>query len=419
MSVQYSTEQILIGKLLICPEDMGTAKEYITPSMIENPICKDIYSAMYDGQTNIENLAEDLKTRHEDIYLFIKELSDLGMASFSSVKSCCDSLLRRQRYEETRDIAEKLSKIGISELDQELPKAVDQLGDLLPVKDAEVNRMSDLPSIFSKEYFSPEYHKRFMTGFDVIDRATGGIDAGDLVICSARPACGKTVFGLEIIRNNSNLKAGYFNLEMSSRQIYERQIASIGKIPLGTLRRSVKRDPDTLKDFEHSNEVLSTMKNCELITGTLSVADIERFVKMKHYDFIVVDYLGLIQTSSQYKGNKYAETSAISAGLKRIAMRYHIPVIALAQLNRESAKRDDKEPFMSELRDSGSIEQDASVVIMLWEHEEPTKRNIKIEKCRNGQRARSTLLFDGEHMHFSEIDISAEENPFTKGEMKS
>lgn len=408
-------EQLLVAKLIINPDEINTVKYYVNLSMIQDQQLQDIYSSMCNGQTNPANIVEDLKKKYPDILHILHDLSDLGYSSpFISIKGCCDALARKQKFKTASEIIPNLlSSMDISKMEETLTKVSDQISDLLPVGDAEVITLSDLPNRYSKEYFTSEYHKRFMTGFDVLDRATGGIDLGDLIICAARPGCGKTVFGLDLIRNNADLKAGYFNLEMTSRQIYERQIASIGKIPLGTLRRSVRRDQDTLNDFKHSNEVLSTMKNCELITGALSVADIERFVRIKHYDYIVIDYLGLIQSSVQYKGNRYAETSAISSGLKHIAMKYRIPVIALAQLNRESAKRDDKEPFLSELRDSGAIEQDASVVFMLWEHEDNTKRNIKIEKCRNGQRVRSVLNFDGEHMHFSEIGIS-ENNPFTE-----
>lgn len=411
---EYSIEQIFVGKLLTYPDDINIVKEYVKPSMIDDGICKDIYSVMFNGQNNITDIAEDLKDKYENIYNLMNKLSDIGMSQLSSVKKCGETLLNKYKIHELNEIGAELQTVkSISDIERSVLKNIDRMTSLLPRTEAENIKMSDLVPLYSKDYFGSEQYKRFMTGFNVIDHATGGIDDGDLIICAARPSCGKTAFGLDIIRNNASLKAGYFNLEMSARQIYERQIASIGKIPLGTLRRSVKCDPDTMSDFNHSNKVLSAMTNCELISGAVSVTDIERYVRINQYDFIVVDYLGLIQTSGQYKGNRYAETSAISIGLKRIAMKYHIPVIALAQLNRESAKRDDKEPFLPELRDSGSIEQDASIVIMLWEHEEETKRNIKIEKCRNGQRVRSTLNFNGEHMHFSEIELS-DINPFTK-----
>ena len=128
----------------------------------------------------------------------------------------------------------------------------------------------------------------------------------------------------------------------------------------------------------------------------------------KKYEFevIVIDYLQLIKPDGKRNGNRIAEVGDISRGLKEIAESFDIPVIALSQLNRASEQNKDKEPSLSELRESGDLEQDASTVLMLWNpnRDDLSEKMLKVEKSRNGNTCRQKLYFDGKHMTFSVND---------------
>lgn len=405
-----NAEEILIGTILENDEDYNIIKDKLTPDMFSIPVYRQIYKLISEGNNNVHVIIETLNADYSDIAQILSSTIKQAISSLSSVTKCANYIIKKHNYIIARDyLSSKLSSMSLANYEDTLVEVSEQIADLMPSDAIHIIKMSDLPSEYSEQYFIPQKNFKFFTGFSDLDLATGGIDRGDVCVIAARPACGKTAFALSIINNNSDRHIGYINLEMTSRQLYERQISTLGELSLGYIRRSEAADDETLADFRQSNEKLSEMTNTDIICGALSLADIESQVRMRKYDAIVIDYIGLIVPDRQHRGNRYLELTSISNGIKQIAMKYQIPIIALSQLNRESTKRDDKEPLLSELRDSGAIEQDASVVMMLWEHENPSLRNIKIEKCRNGQRYKTTLQFNGEHMQFKEY---IGENPF-------
>lgn len=274
--------------------------------------------------------------------------------------------------------------------------------------ESDITTISDLTSL-SGEYFNEQNKAQFELGFSELDEAIGGIDDGDVVIISARPSVGKSAFALQIIRKfgKDGYKTGYFNLEMSKKQVYERSIASASGIDMTRIRRATNFLNDEKERFEKGNKQLLDEKNVCIITGAQTLRDIREKVKKQNFRVIVIDYMQLI-TPMEKRGNRATEVGDISRGLKKIATDFNIPVIALSQLNRVSETNKDKEPSLSELRESGDIEQDASVVLMLWNSnpEDETEKSIKVEKSRNGYKDRMKLYFDGKHMTF--IDESAE-----------
>ena len=134
------------------------------------------------------------------------------------------------------------------------------------------------------------------------------------------------------------------------------------------------------------------------------------------YDIIIIDYLQLLKSDKEYRGNRYAEVGAISKAIKALAMELNIPIIALSQLNRVSEARDTKEPTMAELREAGDIEQDASVIMLLWNlsQDDKSKKGCKVEKQRQGQTGTVVLRFNGDLMKFEETDESPSDSKWTK-----
>ena len=143
------------------------------------------------------------------------------------------------------------------------------------------------------------------------------------------------------------------------------------------------------------------------------------------YDIIIIDYMQLLKAETTYRGNRAAEVGEISRAIKNLAMELNIPIIALSQLNRVSEMKDTKEPTMAELREAGNIEQDASVIILLWNlnADDKTKKGCKVEKNRQGNTGKVVMRFNGDLMKFEETDETVKEasewksldddNPFT------
>ena len=194
---------------------------------------------------------------------------------------------------------------------------------------------------------------------------------------------------------------------MGEKQIYERSIASASGIDMTRIRLANCFLNNERANFESGNRILDEEKNVFTITDSSTIRKIRQKVKEYGYQIIVIDYLQLIQPETK-RPSRAVEVGEISRGLKAIAKEFNIPVIALSQLNRASEMNKDKEPMMSELRESGDIEQDASVILMMWNPniDDSSEKMIKVEKSRNGFTDRMKLYFDGKHMTFSSIDVN-------------
>ncbi len=251
------------------------------------------------------------------------------------------------------------------------------------------------------------------TGFIDVDKKTAGLHGSELVLIAARPGMGKTSFALNIAQNaaiDSNVTVAIFNLEMPGIQLVNRMLASEAMISSESLKRGDIKDSEWEKIGE-AVEVLSRANIYIDDTSTITVSEIGarcRKLKMeKNLGLVVIDYIQLM--SSNRKGvSREQEIAEISRNLKILAKDLNIPVIALSQLSRAVEKRDVKEPVLSDLRESGSIEQDADMVMFLYREgyyneaaEEPNKTKCIFAKHRNGETGFEHLTWLGEFTKFS------------------
>jgi replicative DNA helicase len=252
------------------------------------------------------------------------------------------------------------------------------------------------------------------TGFIDFDRITGGLRPGDLVIVAGRPSMGKTTFAMNIAENaalelSRKAAVAVFSMEMPADQLLMRMLASIGQVPLGAIRSGKLSD-------EHWNRMVGAsgqLRDAKMFideTPALTPTELRaraRRIKREHgLDLIVVDYLQLMQVPGT-QDNRATEIAEISRGLKALAKELNVPVIALSQLNRGVEQRENKRPVMSDLRESGGIEQDADIILMLYRDEvynpqSPAKgtAEIIITKHRNGEIGTFNLTFKGELTKF-------------------
>ncbi|MBJ9991786.1 MULTISPECIES: replicative DNA helicase [Paenibacillus] len=245
------------------------------------------------------------------------------------------------------------------------------------------------------------------TGFVDLDRMTNGFQRSDLIIVAARPSVGKTAFALNIAQNvavRAKETVAIFSLEMSAPQLVNRMICAEANLDANLMRTG---DFKTDEDWAKLTMGIASLAEAEIYiddTPGITVADIRskcrRLKKEKGLGMIVIDYLQLIQGRGKAGENRQQEVSEISRTLKQIARELSVPVIALSQLSRGVEQRQDKRPMMSDLRESGSIEQDADIVAFLYRddyyNQETEKKNIIeiiIAKQRNGPVGTVELVF--------------------------
>jgi len=291
------------------------------------------------------------------------------------------------------EIAEKgaRGRVGFKPLKQILPAAVDRI-DLLHQSGGDV---TGIP-----------------TGYTDFDKLTAGLQAGDLIVVAGRPSMGKTTLAVNIAENaaiGAKVPTAIFSMEMPSEQLAIRMISSLGRVDQTHLRTG--KFPD--EDWSRINTAVQLMSDAPIFiddSPALSPTEVRaraRRLKREHgLGLIVLDYLQLMQVHGN-KENRATEISEISRSLKALAKELSLPIIALSQLNRSVEQRTDKRPVMSDLRESGAIEQDADLIVFIYREEvynQDTPRkgiaDITIAKQRNGPIGDFPLTFVGRYTKF-------------------
>lgn len=260
------------------------------------------------------------------------------------------------------------------------------------------------------------------TGFQALDLKLSGLQPSDLIIIAGRPSMGKTALALNIAQNagiKHGKTVGIFSLEMSKEQLVDRLFASMLGVDSWKLQKGKLED----RDFQNMGPIMDDLAKANIFIDDSmgsSIAELRakaRRLQMENgLDVIIVDFLQLMSTGNQgYVGNRVQEISEISRSLKMLGRELRIPVIALSQLSRAVENRPGNIPQLSDLRESGSIEQDADVVLMMYRedyYEEDSDRpgitDIYIRKHRNGPTGRIELLFKKEQMRFYDVDKTQE-----------
>lgn len=263
------------------------------------------------------------------------------------------------------------------------------------------------------------------TGFRDLDKKTAGFQKGDLIIIGARPAMGKTTFAQNLTYNIASMnKKGvlFFSMEMAANEIVDRMISDVSGVDNWKMRTGNLTDDE----FQRIGEALGEMDELPIYiddTSSMTIMDLRNKARRAMHDkdigIVIVDYLQLIQGSDRYKGNRVQEVTEISRGLKILARELEIPVVALAQLSRSVTGRDDPRPVLSDLRESGSIEQDADLVMFLHRpdyyrqnddnYEETHITELLVAKHRHGAVGKIELYFHPELLRFMSLDKTREE----------
>lgn len=264
------------------------------------------------------------------------------------------------------------------------------------------------------------------SGYYDLDNKTTGFHENELIIIAGRPGMGKSAIVSNIVTNmaiNNSKTVAMFNLEMGAEQIVNRMFASVGQIDAQKLRTGRLEH----SDWKKLNEAISELADTNIYiddTAGITVSEIRSKCRRlknseKGLDAIVIDYLQLVSSSNKYSGQRTQEVSEISRDLKKLAMELNVPVIALAQLSRSVEMRENKRPIMSDLKESGSIEQDADIVMFLYcddyyNYKSKDRPNLSpieliIAKHRNGSTGTVDLMFERNTLSFKNYKKSEEE----------
>lgn len=420
-------EQAILGGMMIYPNVTGVVfDQNLQEKDFYLDIHQRIFSAMMDicdsgKPVDVTTLIARLQDK-EQLNLvggadYIIKLSDTAISpanSMSYIEIIKSKAHVRRLIETAQEIVEE-GFDGASSLDEIMDKAErDILNVTRDRKATEFRSSRQVVSTVMQELVklrnSDTRITGIKTGYTDLDNMTNGFQRGDLIILAARPAMGKTAFALNLALNASFYNPGaiaIFSLEMPAEALMKRILSAKSAVESSKLRSGFISDEEFNKLNEAANELMATKLFVD-DSSNVKISEVFskcRKLKSEHgLDMVVVDYLQLISGSGRGSDNRQQEISEISRSLKSLAREMECPVIALSQLSRSVETRPDKHPMLSDLRESGAIEQDADIVMFLYrdeyynkehdEEENPTdKTDVDIAKHRNGATGRVELAF--------------------------
>ena len=436
-SQDLDAERSLLGAILIDDAAFPDVLERVSPKDFYDKKHGAIFRAMVDlyersQPIDLLTVTAELKSK--------KLLKEIGgspyLAELSNVVPVASHMKSYAELVEKASIRRRLIRAG-TKITEGAYDGEKEIGTLLGDAEKELFEVSDktIKSDYSAmsellvEAFDKmeDLHKNkgalrgLKTGFVDIDKKTAGFQKSDLIIIGARPSMGKTTMAQNLAYNVADInKKGvlFFSLEMAKSDIIDKMVSTVSGVDSWKIQTGNLSD----KDFEKIGDALGEMSEVPIYiddTSSMTVLEIRNKARRAVHDhdigLIIIDYLQLIQGSDRYKGNRVQEVTEISRGLKILAKELEIPVIALAQLSRSVTGRDDPRPVLSDLRESGSIEQDADLVMFLhrpdYYHQEDdyVKTNVTellIAKHRRGETGKIKLYFDGKTSQFLSLDES-------------
>lgn len=436
------TEQAVIGSILINPECVTVVLSNVKPEYFYMPQHKEIMDAVMildtlgsriDALTILDKLnsSDTFDAESGKNYLF--QLAQ-SVPSAANVENYCkivrEKFFLRSLISISRETIDSALD-GSAQADKLLDSAEQKIYDIRKGKTTgALQRLSDVisaevyPNLVKITSENAEEYKGIPTGFSKLDEITSGLNRSDLILIGARPAMGKTSFALNIGRNvaMTGKKVIFFSLEMSNEQLASRVLSTEARVESNKLRSGDISSDEWMRLAEATDR----LTKCNLYfddTASITVPEIKSKIKRaRDVDCIIIDYLGLME-SAKKKENRVQEVTEITRSLKMLAKDLKIPVVVCAQLSRGPEKngKSSNRPMLSDLRDSGSIEQDADIVLMLYregyyksssdnaDEIDMTKADVDVAKNRHGPTERIKLHWDAQYTLFSTLEYRDEE----------
>lgn len=434
-SLPYSAqaEKAVLGALLLNDEYMNQVAEILQPTDFYQPAHKIIYGLCHDLFTRLKRIdiitlqdeltkAEQLETVGGLEYLLAlqEDIPSVGL-----IGQHAQIIKEKAVLRELINSATGIISNCYNQHDKGIESVLDQAEQtIFNISNKRTNQHFVQLNIWLKKTFQHlsdiKSHKKGITGiasaYKKLDDMTAGFQKGDLIVLAARPSMGKTALSLSIAGQaaNDGYAVGVFSLEMSAEQLTLRLLSSQSRISHHHIRNATI----TSDEWVELTNVAAHLANLKLFiddTPMVSVMDVRtkaRKLKAEHgLDFLIIDYLQLLHSSRKHE-NRHQEVSEISRALKALAKELDMPILALSQLSRAVDSRMDKRPMLSDLRESGAIEQDADLIMFLYrdivynkDTEHPSIAELIVGKQRNGPTGTVYLDFLGELLRFEDSDF--------------
>lgn len=426
-------EMSILGGLMLNHDAFDLVADQIDVLDFYSPAHQKIYQAVKDLHTkgkpvDLVTVTDQLQSKNEfdsvGGYVYLtqlleKTISSANISAYTHIVK--EKSLLRKLISTSTNIIENAYK---SELDVQTVLDIAE-GEILKVSESKndgglldsMQIVKDSIKRIEELYQRKEEITGIPSGFTQLDRMTSGFHAGQLVVIAARPSMGKTAFSVNIAAHaalRAKKSVAYFSLEMSREDLMVRLLAAEAKVHMGSLRNGRLQDSDWPRLIAAAGSISEAKLYVDDTPG-ISPHEVRaraRRLKSKgELDMIIIDYLQFMQLK-QVRESRAVEVSEISRQLKSIAKELQVPVIALAQLNRAVEGRTDRRPMLSDLRESGSIEQDADIIMMLfreeyYDKEDPEKKGkstVIVGKQRNGETGDVALRFEGQYQRFRDAD---------------
>lgn len=428
----HDAEQSVLGAIFLEPQALITAAEVLMPEdfyrIAHQKIFQTFLSLSDKGQPiDPVSVSEELTAR--------KELEDVGglpyITEIAKAVPTAANVAHYAKIVEEKSLLRRLIRVAtqivedgytredevealLSEAEKNMMEVSNRknAGDFQHIQDVLVDTYDNIERLHTQQ----GEVTGIPTGFTDLDKVTAGFQRNDLIIVAARPSVGKTAFALNIAQNvatKTTENVAIFSLEMGADQLVSRMLCAEGNIDAQVLRTGALQ----AKDWEKLTLAMGSLSNAGIFiddSSGIRVNEIRskcRRLQQEHgLGMIIIDYLQLIQGSGKAGESRQQEVSEISRSLKGLARELKVPVIALSQLSRSVEQRQDKRPMMSDLRESGSIEQDADIVSFLYREDYYDKESennmieIIIAKQRNGPTGTVSLAFKKEYNKFVNVD---------------
>ena len=437
MPYSLEAEQSVLGAILIDPACFPATLEELRADYVYRPQHQQIYeiltrmfslSRTMDFITILDEVRrEDVFETEEDAKIYLTQLAQI-VPSSANVEAYC-RIVREKAYVRrlitaSREIIEQAQEPG-AEADLLLDAAEQKIFDIRQGRS--ISAFKHIRTAITETYETLEHlsgedrdqYKGLSTGYPLLDKRITGLNRTDLILIAARPGMGKTSLALNIAENvatKGNRTVAVFSLEMSSEQLAQRLLSSQALVEGQALRTGELNGEDWVR-IAMASQVLSKADIYLDDTPGITVGEMKaKLRRLRKLDLVIIDYLQLMSTGRR-DGNRVQEVSEITRNLKIMAKELNVPVITLSQLSRGPESRTDHRPMLSDLRESGSIEQDADIVLLLYREdyyarEEAEERNVAqcdVAKNRHGEVGVVKLGWDSRYTRFTNLELSRDE----------
>ena len=432
-------EQSILGGILLEPDTVSAVMEVITrPEMFYRKQHRNLFAVlvnMFNMNRTIDFVTVLDEAQRAAVFenadsakAYLVQLMEMVPTTANILEYC--RIVQEKYYVRTlmqacTEVIEKANE-GEVEARQLLELAEQRIYSIRQGKDASAMQKIDTVIIEAYDRLlqltgeDREKYEGLRTGFARLDMLTAGLNDSDLIIVAARPGMGKSSFALNIALNVARRypekDVAIFSLEMSNEQLILRAMSSEARIPNDKFRTG-RLTPDEWVNLASTSDILSKTQIYFDDTAGISATEMKaKLMRLKNPGLVVIDYLQLMQGSGgKADSNRVQEISQITRSLKIMAKELNVPVILLSQLSRAAEQRTDHRPMLSDLRDSGSIEQDADIILFLMRKayyeetpEDPTEAMCMVAKNRHGSTGELDIRWLGEYTRFEDVDFTHE-----------